>query len=189
MYRNPSGAFGVPAGTGWGDVDDLQMGFPDASMKITAFSAGGGSFEPPSALEVFRGNPVSGGLAEMLDSDDSRAIYNPGFTINSTEAPVWLIFDANVGGSPNHDFRIESQAGTPGLTYTFEAFNFNAGIFEVVATQTESFNTDTVESHALTADHFDGNGDVRSRVGWRQTGFTINFPWEARVDQVGWDPN
>ena len=28
---------------------------------------------------------------------------------------------------------------------------------------------------------------VKSRVGWRQTGFIINFLWEVRVDQVGWN--
>jgi len=189
MYRNPSGAFGLPSGTVWGDADELQPGYPDASMRITATTFGGSMFEPPATFQVFRGTPVSGGLAEMQDSDDIRAIYNPGFTINSTEAPVWLIFDANIGGSPNHSFRIESQAGTPGLTYTIEAFNFTSNSFEVIGTQMESFNTDSVESYSLTAVHFDGNGDVRSRLGWRQTGFTINFPWEARVDQVGWDPN
>ena len=191
MYRNPSGAFGLPAGTDWGDVDELQPGFPDASMKILAFDSGGGGavFVSPSALNVFRGNVVSGALAEMLDSDDIRAIYNPGFTLNSLEAPVWLIFDGNISGTPDHNFQVESQAGTPGLTYTMEAFNFTTNVFDVIGTEMESFNTDTVETYALTSDHFDGNGDVRSRLGWRQTGFTINFPWEARIDQVGWDPN
>jgi len=190
MYRNPSGAFGLPAGTLWGDVDDLQPGYPDAAMRITSTTFGGpATFEPPATFQVFRGTPVSGGLAEMQTSNDVRAIYNPGFTLNSTEAPAWLIFDANVGGSTNYDFRVESQAGTPGLTYTIEAFNFTTNGFDVIGTQMETFSTDSVESYTLTSDHFDGNGDVRSRLGWRQTGFTLNFPWEARVDQVGWDPN
>ena len=100
-----------------------------------------------------------------------------------------MIFDGNISGTPDHNFQVESQAGTPGLTYTMEAFNFTTNVFDVIGTEMESFNTDTVETYALTSDHFDGNGDVRSRLGWRQTGFTINFPWEARIDQVGWDPN
>ena len=138
----------------------------------------------PSSFSVFRGNTLSATLIDFEASDDVHATFNPGFTINSTEAPVWLIFDAN---SPSAtEFSVESNAGTPGLTYTMEAFNWGSGTYDVIATQTESLNTDVVTTFALTVDHIDGGGEVRSRVGWGQTGFTINLPWEVRVDQVAW---
>ena len=146
----------------------------------------GGGFVEPTAFTTFRGIQLSGTLADFASSDDVSATYNPGFTINSTEAPVWLIFD---GVAPSAtSFRVESNAGTPGLTYTVEAFNFNTNAFEVIGTQTESFNSDGMfDFNLVPADHIDAAGNVQARVGWRQTGFTINFPWEVRVDQAGWN--
>ena len=116
---------------------------------------------------------------------------NPGFTLNDTEAPAWLIFDATLAGGSASSlmFDRESQAGTPGLTATTEAFNYTTGVFDVLDATPEIFNVDTVVSVDMTAgvsDFVDGNGDIRARVGWRQTGFTINFPWEVRVDHVFW---
>ena len=102
------------------------------------------------------------------------------------QAPVWLIFDGNANAAMN--FQIESQAGTPGLEYSVEAWNWANGSYDQVATQSESFNSDQVVAFAIApADHIDAGGNVRSRVGWRQVGFTINFPWEVRVDQIGWN--
>ena len=116
----------------------------------------------------------------------TTANYNPGFTINNEEAPVWLIFDGVAAGAVS--FRVESNAGTPGLTYTVEAFNWASGMYDIIDTMDESFNTDSVDTFPIVpADHIDAGGEVRGRVGWRQTGFTINFPWEVRVDQTGWN--
>ena len=139
----------------------------------------------PVSFSLFRGIEISGSLSDFVSSDDVRARYNPGFTINSSEAPVWLIFD---GTAPNvAEVQLESQAGTPGLAYTVEAFNWNSNSFDVIDTRAETFNTDQVASFPIVpANHIDGAGNVRSRIGWRQTGFTINFPWEVRVDQFVW---
>ena len=83
------------------------------------------------------------------------------------EAPVWLIFDA-VAASAN-EFLVESTAGTPGLEYTMEAFNWSNGSYDIVGTQSESFNNDQVVFFPINAaDHIDFGGEVRSRVGWRQ---------------------
>ena len=129
---------------------------------------------------------LSAQLSDFVDSDDVRARFNPGFVLNSMEAPVWLEFFANAPSAIN--FLVESQAGTPGLTYTVEAWNYVTTSYDVLGTQGEGFNADAVTTFALTsADQIDGGGDVRSRVGWRKTGLTINFPWEARIDQVGWN--
>ena len=83
--------------------------------------------------------------------------------------PNWLIFD---GTAPNvSEVQLESQAGTPGLAYTVEAFNWNSNSFDVIDTRAETFNTDQAASFPIVpADHIDGAGNVRSRIGWRQTG-------------------
>ena len=53
----------------------------------------------------------------MLVSDDSRAEFQPGFVLNSTEPPVWLEFVADVQGTVPANLRVmvESQATTPGI--------------------------------------------------------------------------
>ena len=85
---------------------------------------------------------------------------------------------------------MESQAGTPGLTGTLEAFNWTSGGYDVIDVSAASFNTNTVVSVDLSSGISNyvqaGTGAVRARIGWRQTGFTINFPWEVRLDQFIW---
>ena len=194
---NENGSGTVAAASGFGTGADLSVTFSDNSSNDTAFqnrsnfayvtvsSAGGvGGFVVPAAYDPFRGIELSGAITDFADSDDTRAMYNPGFTIGAFEAPVWLIFDAVAAGAT--DFSVESQAGTPGLTYTFEAFDWAAGVFVVVGDQAELFGADQVVTFPIGPENIDVGGEVRSRVGWRATGFTINFPWEVRVDQVGW---
>ena len=159
------------------NADVLSITFDDVVV-------GDGSV-PPANFTVFRGVSLSGSITDFESSDDVSAMYNPGFVLNDTEAPVWLIFDAN---APNaNEFFVESQAGTPGLTYTVEAFDFTTQAFAVIDTQSEAFNVDQVVTFPVSAEHIDTGGDVQARVGWRQSGFIINFPWEVRVDQVGWN--
>ena len=135
----------------------------------------------PDSFTVFRGFQIGGTLADAFESDDSRLRFNPGFTLNSDEAPVWLIFDATLStDSPNSlKLAVESQAGTPGLTGTLEAFNWVSGDYDVVDVSATSFNIDTVVSVDLSSGVSNymqtGTSAVRSRIGWRQTGFTLNF--------------
>ena len=146
----------------------------------------------PTAVTVFRGLLVAGGLNETLQSDDMALQVNPGFTLNSTEAPVWIIHDGNLSeDSPVAlDVQVEARANTPGLTQTMEAFNWLTGVFDEVDSRAGSFNTDVVATVDLSANVPDyveaGTGAVRVRNGWRQTGFVLLFPWQIDIDQVGW---
>ena len=157
-----------------------------SSLEFNGNATGPTTEIPPTNFLLFRGINISGAtLSDFLNSDDTSGNFNPGFTINNTEAPVWLIFDATDASATG--IRVESNAGTPGLAYTVEAFNWAANDYDVIDVQNESFNTDQVVQFPIVpADHVDTGGEIRTRVGWRQVGFTINFPWEVRVDQVVW---
>lgn len=182
VARNPGGGFGL--GSEWMPADMLLATFADASMTVSTTTLLS-SFLPDS-LNVFRGVVVSGTLVDLLSDDDQLAVYQPGFTINSEEAPVWLILDGtSTINEPGGSVFIESQAGTPGLTLTVEEFNFSTNSYEVIGTTAESFNTDTARQFVRSG-HMDANNSVRMRIGWRRTGFTINFPWEVRVDAAKW---
>ena len=146
---------------------------------------------PPEGTTVFRGTQIGGTTADLEDSDDVFTSYNPGFTLNSSEAPVWVITEVNLPVLPDTmSIVVESQANTPGLTKTTEAFNFTTGGFDVIDTASESFNVDSVVNVDVTADipsYVQGGSNAAlTRVGWRQTGFTLIFPWEARIDRMVW---
>ena len=147
---------------------------------------------PAASYNLFRGVLLSGDVSDVASSDDSYLSHNPGFTLNSNEPPVWLIFDANLSNdSPaDVDVTVEANANTPGLTQTLEMFNWNSGQFESVDSQAASFNQDLVVTVDLAADAADyvqsGTGAVRLRSGWVQTGFTLLFPWTISVDHVEW---
>ncbi len=50
-----------------------------------------GGCVPPAAYNVYRGIQRSGDLGSFADADGNVATFNPGFTINNQEAPVWLV--------------------------------------------------------------------------------------------------
>ena len=143
------------------------------------------SFTPPSSFNVFRGVQLSASTSDFASSDDVAASFNPGFTLTNLEAPLWLEFFAVAPSAAN--FRVESSASTPGLIYTVEAFNFVTNSYDVIGTEIEDFGMDQLVEFVIDVnEHIDVNGDVRSRVGWRQDNFILNFPWTVNVDQMGW---
>lgn len=149
-------------------------------------------FFDPSVLSVFRGILLEGDLTAVTGSDDVYLKLNPGFTLNNTEAPVWLILEGSIINDVplNFEIVVESSVGTPGLTKTIEMYNWDSGQFVVVNSRSGSFNTDEVVNLDLTDQALEfvspQTADVRARIGWRRTGFTINFPWLVCVDQVNW---
>ncbi len=144
----------------------------------------------PGSFSAFRGFFASGTLADLLESDDSDLCYNPGIVLDATEAPVTLDF---VGTLPTDspatlDVTIESSANTVGLRLRFSFWNFNTESWDVVGTDTQTLNTDTVRKFAgIPADHVEaGTGEVRTRYEVRQVSFIFLFPWLDCVDRVVW---
>ena len=146
----------------------------------------GGGCQFPTVYTKFRGNeigtPVVGDFAGNTDDctgDGTAASYNPGFVINNTEAPVWLVFDYAAASSGS--VQVTSQAGTPNLEIAVEYWDGSMYV-EIGPRILESFGSYTTESFSL-----GGVSADRIRVGWRKAGFTINFPWQVDVDAVGCD--
>lgn len=191
LYTSSTGVFSLDPNTGLSTTIVTSGSY--RFIELIELDAGNRVCTTASAFDVFRGNQLTGTLADSFDSDDSFLSFNPGFTISNVEAPVWLIFDGSIADTPSSlDIVVESNAGTPGLTITTEAFDFVANDYDVVDERNESFDTDTTATINITAgigNFVDTNGNVRTRIGWRRTGFTINFPWEVRLDQAVWKSN
>lgn len=168
------------------DDGDGRSRFAVTAGLTISFDIEVSSFVPPANYTRFRGvDSGANALSDFADSDNVFGAFLPGFVLNATEAPVWLIFDGIAGDAT--EFSIESKANTPGLDFTVEAWNWNNSSYDVIGNTPESFNVDAVNEFAIDAqNHIDTGGDVRARVGWRRIGFTILFPWEIQVDQTGW---
>ena len=168
------------------DNGDSRSRFSITPELTISFDIAVNSFVPPAEYILTRGvNIGTNALGDFQNSDDVFGVFQPGFTLNSMEAPVWLAFDAVANAATS--FSIESKANTPGLDLTVEAWNWATASYEVIGSTPESFNADAVNEFAIVnQDHIDTGGDVRTRVGWRQVGFTLLFPWEVQVDQTGW---
>lgn len=144
----------------------------------------------PSSFTIVRGVQVGGSNADLAASDDSHLEFNPGFTLNSSEPPVWINFEASTQiNDPNSmDVLIETGANTPGLFQSIEVFNFTAGVWEGLDGR-PSQTVDGIVDLSMTGSLsrlVSETGEVRLSVNWRRVGFTILFPWEARVDHVQW---
>ena len=143
-----------------------------------------------NSFSTVRGILRNGDLSSVLDSDDQTLEYNPGFTLNSNEPPVWVEFESSVSGSPDWlNVRIESRANTINILQTVEMFNWTTNSFEEITALPTSFNVDAANTISVPMpSRFiqAGTGNVKSRVGWRQDGFILLFPWTVNIDQVIW---
>lgn len=65
-------------------------------------------------------------------------------------------------------------------------FNFQTGVYEEVNSADENFPLDGTSSIEIGASKYvDANNCVmKTRLSWEADGFTINFPWEIRLDHV-----
>ena len=146
----------------------------------------------PDVINTFRGLAVSGDVSSVTSSDNNYVSYNPGFTLNVNEFPVWIVFGGAMSTADPSTFEVsvESNANTPGISKSIEAFNYLTGQYEFVSQNGESFNSDSVVTVDLSGDvdkYLSGTtGYVSLRCGWKQTGFTILFPWTASIDHVQW---
>lgn len=140
------------------------------------------------AISVFRGIQIDGDLTDSFESDDQYLSFIPSFTLNSSEAPVWLIFDVQLATTPTASkIAVESNANTPGLALTVEAYDWGTSQYEIVDIRDAAFNTDEqFEVKTFDQKYVASDGRLRTRIGWRKTGFTIVYPWTVRLDQFSW---
>jgi hypothetical protein len=173
----------------------FESDFGDSVLNDTAtrmqFTFTGGNRIVPDEFMVARGIQIAGDLSDVQESDDSYLKFNPGITLNSTEPPVWIVFDGTLPtDSPaSLEVTLEAQANTSGLTQTIEMFDYISGQYDQVDAQAAT-NNDSIATVDLTADISDyvesGTGAVKTRVGWRATGPVALYPLTICIDQVVW---
>ena len=160
-----------------------------AAIKLTAISSSKTEeTSPPQSFNSFRGTYLEGDLASLSASDNDLLRYNPGFTLNSDESPVWTEFTTVVSDPANTQemtISLETNTSTPGLSMMVEVFDQQNNNYQIVeALGSHVFGTQTTSITLTNPDYLNAAGELKTRVGFRQTGFTIHFPWTVGYDLV-----
>ncbi len=148
----------------------------------------------PTDVQVIKGAIAGGSLADTTASDDEYLEVIAANTDVATQSPIQLTFSAT---SPFDDpadisFLIEGSSNTIGLNQTIEAFNFETGSFEPVASQLLQL-ADAVFANSLPGDvsRFvnDSNNQMIIRISADAVTPALSYPWSIRLDQVAWTVN
>ena len=210
LTTNSRDFFSVRFGTGNGNFGDRQQylatgDFVTADLNNDAradfvFAETGcqillnscvGRVSLPLGFSVFRGELLNGEIEDLFYSDDSKANFAPGFTLNGEEAPVWVILDGVVQDIFSvMELSIETNGSSPNLERTIEMWNWNTQSYDAVDVSEEFFPIDSTLEIDLSTGILDfvhpTTRETRARVGWRQVGFVISFPWQVSIDRLQW---
>lgn len=145
---------------------------------------------PPSSYQLFRGTLVSGGLSELLNSDDQRLVAKQGLVLTKTEPPVQLIV---TGTSPTSNpttfkVRVEAQASVSGLVQTIELWDYVAGAYVQVDSRSQPKTDTVVEVSPTNPARFikASNKEVKAKFTYKASGPVSEFPWKVSFDQTTW---
>jgi hypothetical protein len=183
-------------GSNWGVTTDLKIG-PDGYIYVVNLAGSRiNRIRPtlehlgPNALDVRRGNVQSGGLASLQDSDDQRLVISPGVTLSSSQDPIEIdVSTTSPFATPaSIEIRVEGHASSTAILQKVFIEEDN-GSFETLssANMTTSDSAVTVTIDTNTANYIRGDGTIRVRLSYRQTGPVLAFPWQSRIDQVQWN--
>ncbi len=181
----------LPSGTVVGSGNTYDTGSPE-TLTARYVPCSSGAKVPPIEFNIYRGQLMAGAIEDILESDDSYLVVNPGIVLSNVEPPVWVEFIAETkhAGPDALSINIESRVNTSGLELSIEAFNYVTEQYESVGTQTVSLQ-DTVVSIELPGDPArfvdSDTGQMHCRVGCRATGLVFLYPWSLRIDQVYWN--
>jgi hypothetical protein len=151
-----------------------------------------------AAVEAIHGMHVSGALEDTFGSDGAFLVYTPSITIGPiNDPPVNLVFSTVCPCQPGWDFvglefTLESRVTTPGITQTMEFYNWSTDEYDLIAEQPAAFPSFSqylsveLENKLISSYVNSVNGEVRTRVGWRQTGPVLFNNWNVVIDWINW---
>ena len=80
-------------------------------------------------------------------------------------------------------------ANTPGLTQSIQLFNYDTSLYEEVDLSVPGAS-DAIVEVVITTDPGRfvqaGTREMRAKVVYQRVGFTLLWPWSARIDQAVW---
>ena len=152
----------------------------------------------PTGFNVEVGSVNSGGLPELLTSDDQRAVLNPVFLASRYQL-AFTVDAASPTETPDSiEFSVESNSfsfvGT--VEQKIQVFNYDTGQFQTIDNRVVTA-TDTVISVTLSGDLSryveNGTGAIQARISyqtsipfWVTNIVNLYLPFKTKVDHIFW---
>ena len=141
-----------------------------------------------NSVNIERGSIISGGLAQVLSSDDAYLRMRPGVTLVSTEAPVRVLFALTSPRPQIESFSItlETAASSASIRQWVEVYNFVTNEYETLDTRQATILDSTIRIDVTSnATRFSsGAGQMRIRVNHKASQPVLSYPWNSRFDLV-----
>jgi hypothetical protein len=143
----------------------------------------------PSALTILRGNVISGGVGQLVDSDDEALNIGLGRTVTPLQAPIEVEIDGTTTANSVSilQFKIESSATRTQIIQIIDLYDYVAGAWVPVDSRNLGTSDAVVDVNlGENTSRFLQNGHVRARLSYRKDGGLSAFPWTVKIDQVKW---
>nr|MDQ2987388.1 SBBP repeat-containing protein [Armatimonadota bacterium] len=145
----------------------------------------------PHALNIFRGRLISGGLQQLLQSDDQRLVVAPGPVFTNSQSPIHIIIDGTApsGSLSELRFALEGHTTSTNVEQRIELYNFLESAYETVDLR-PSTTSDSLAEVSITNNpkRFVQSGTrlMRTRMRYKANGPIFTYPWQARLDHTYW---
>ncbi|MFO0984660.1 MAG: kelch repeat-containing protein [Planctomycetota bacterium] len=181
--------FLVPAAveTGLADLEVVANGIPSDPLTVIVTDV---TLVSPSAVKIFRGTHLGGGLPEILSSDDQYLAVERQRS-PPVVAPIQIVVEAtSPSAQPTGiDLTVEAGVSAVAIDQSIEMFNWVANAYEVVDLRAASIADAEVTitpSGSLSRFVNQTTRKMKSRLTYRDAQFLRLAPWDARVDHVVW---
>ena len=160
-------------------------------LTITAQQNGTIETRPPSSFSYSPGNPVSGGLSDLWDSDNSYLVARPGVVFSSGQQPLRLTLSSTATTSTPTRVAmvVEAKASAANFQQTIEFWNFQTNQWVIADTRAIGTTENSIEVQAPgTASNYvqSTTREMRTRLGYKATGAVFQYPWRINWDQTVW---
>ena len=145
----------------------------------------------PAAVEINPGRIVTGGLQEILSSDNLHLVARPGPVFTTSSHPITARVTGVVPqmtGQNLLSFRFEGHASSSSIVMRIRLYNHSTA--EWVTFAQDFLPTADIEVEVIASDPENyvspGTRETRAEVSYRAVGPVLTYPWEARIDHIQW---
>lgn len=167
---------------GW-NIDDIEI------WGLVQYTEG---LIRPDSFSLVRGEVLSGGLPELLLSDDQWLLLQAGLILTPSEAPVWVIVNttAPLPNPSGLKFVLEAGLHTAGaVLQQIELYNYVTQSYELVDSRSATL-FDSVVEVVVSGDpaRFIDQATLamKAQLTWRAVGPVTGHLWKVGIDQVIW---
>lgn len=147
----------------------------------------------PWLFQLLRGALISGGVNELLLSDDQYMVLRPWVVLNVNEAPVQLQVSGTAVNSTATSLTctVESRASLSNIQQRIYLYSFTQNRYDLLDTQFTS-TSDARISIFIPANQnptqyiHPTTREVKMLLTWQSAGPVLSYPWMIFIDQVQW---